>query len=90
MRVLHRLVDRAAAALDQVIDQLLELCPGERPSAGASEPLASAVMNGRLMSVDCRALSSFLAFSQASWSRCRAIGSLRRSMPCSRLNSSAT
>ena len=39
-------------------------------------PLASAVMNGRLMSVDCAELSSFLAFSQASWSRCRAIGVL--------------
>ena len=27
--VLHRLVDRPAAALDQVIDQLLELRPGD-------------------------------------------------------------
>ena len=46
-------------------------------------PLASAVMNGRLMSV-CWALdSSFLAFSAASRSRCRAMASLRRSMPCS-------
>ena len=53
-------------------------------------PLASAVMNGRLMSVVCAELSSFLAFSQASCSRCRAIVSLRRSMPCSFLNSSAT
>ena len=34
-------------------------------------PLASAVMNGRLMSVDCAELSSFLAFSQASCKRCK-------------------
>ena len=30
-------------------------------------------MNGRLMSVELAELSSFLAFSQASCSRCRAI-----------------
>ena len=30
MRILHRLVDRPAAALDQVIDQLLELRPRKR------------------------------------------------------------
>ena len=53
-------------------------------------PLASAVMNGRFRSVDWAELSSFLAFSQASWSRCRAIVSLRRSMPYCFLNSSAT
>ena len=34
--VLQRLLHRAAAALDQVIDQLLELGAGDRSSAGAS------------------------------------------------------
>ncbi len=53
-------------------------------------PLASAVMNGRLMSVELAELNSFLAFSQASCRRCRAMVSLRRSIPCSFLNSSAT
>ena len=52
-------------------------------------PVASAVMYGRLTSV-CWALeSSILAFSAASLRRCRARGSPCRSMPFSRLNSSA-
>ncbi len=50
-------------------------------------PLASAVMNGRLMSVLCELDSSHLAFSAASFSRCSAMGSLDRSMPWSFLNS---
>ena len=53
-------------------------------------PEASAVMNGRLMSVSMAVDSSILAFSAASLSRCRAILSLRRSMPWSLLNSSAS
>ena len=53
-------------------------------------PWASAVINGRLISVDWAELSSFLAFSHASWRRCRAIVSFRRSIPCSFWNSSAT
>ena len=52
-------------------------------------PEASAVMNGRLMSAWAWNDRSFLAFSAASFSRCRAIWSLRRSIPCSFLNSSA-
>ena len=52
-------------------------------------PLASAVMNGRLMSVSMTVESSHLAFSAASLSRCRAIWSFRRSMPVSRWNLSA-
>ena len=52
-------------------------------------PLASAVMNGKLMSAWAWNDRSFLAFSAASLSRCRAIWSLRRSIPCSFLNSSA-
>ena len=52
-------------------------------------PFWSAVMKGRLTSVSGRLESSILAFSAASVSRCSACRSLRRSMPCSRLNSSA-
>ena len=52
-------------------------------------PDASAVMNGRLISVSLLDDSSILAFSAASFRRWRASLSLRRSMPCSRLNSSA-
>jgi hypothetical protein len=46
-------------------------------------PLASAVMNGRLISVVAVLLSSHLAFSAASRRRCTASLSLDRSMPCS-------
>ncbi len=53
-------------------------------------PLASAVMNGRLMSVCCVVESSILAFSAASLSLCSAIRSPRRSMPSCFLNSSAS
>jgi len=53
-------------------------------------PSASAVMNGRLMSVVCAVDNSCFAFSDASRSRCNAIGSARRSIPCSVLNVSAT
>ncbi len=52
-------------------------------------PLASAVMNGRLISVLMALDSSILAFSAASTRRCTAILSWRRSIPCSFLNSSA-
>ncbi len=53
-------------------------------------PLWSAVMNGRLISVCIEDESSFFAFSAASFKRCSAILSWRRSMPCSRRNSSAS
>src|SRR5579871_3136717 len=53
-------------------------------------PLASAVMKGRLISVCMDEESSFLAFSAASFRRWSAILSERRSMPWSRLNSSAS
>ena len=52
-------------------------------------PPASAVINGRLISAVIVVDSSFLAFSAASFNRCSAERSLRRSMPCSFLNSSA-
>ncbi|MNC92811.1 hypothetical protein D3C83_93150 [compost metagenome] len=52
-------------------------------------PDASAVMNGRLISVWVVEDSSIFAFSAASLSRCSASLSRRRSMPCSFLNSSA-
>ena len=50
-------------------------------------PLASAVMNGRLMSVDMVLESSTFAFSAASRTRCMAIVSFFRSMPVWRMNS---
>ncbi len=53
-------------------------------------PEASAVMNGRLMSVSCAEESSILAFSAASFRRWMAIGSLPRSIPWSFLNSSSS
>jgi len=52
-------------------------------------PVASAVINGRLISVVVCWERSFLARSAASLRRCNAIWSLRRSMPFSFLNSSA-
>ncbi|OQC18509.1 MAG: hypothetical protein BWX70_03499 [Verrucomicrobia bacterium ADurb.Bin070] len=51
-------------------------------------PLASAVMKGRLMSELAAEESSHLAFSAASFRRCRAIMSLERSIPFSLRNSS--
>src|SRR3546814_5798444 len=51
-------------------------------------PEASAVTYGRLTSVCCALDSSILARSAASFRRCRASGSLRRSMPWSLLNRS--
>ena len=53
-------------------------------------PEASAVMNGRLMSVSWALESSILAFSAASLRRWMAIGSLPRSIPWSFLNSSSS
>src|SRR5258708_21630178 len=52
-------------------------------------PEASAVMNGRLISVCVVDDSSIFAFSADSLSRCSASLSRRRSMPCSFWNSSA-
>ena len=51
-------------------------------------PEASAVIKGRLISVSITVESSILAFSAASFSRCRAMRSWRRSTPCSFMNSS--
>ena len=53
-------------------------------------PVASAVMYGRLISVDAVVDSSILAFSAASLRRCRACWSLARSMPWSFLNSASS
>src|SRR5882724_434918 len=52
-------------------------------------PVWSAVMNGRLISVWRVELSSIFAFSAASFKRCSAMRSRRRSTPLSFLNSSA-
>mmetsp|Transcript_458 Transcript_458/g.1376 ORF Transcript_458/g.1376 Transcript_458/m.1376 type:complete len:344 (+) Transcript_458:693-1724(+) len=49
-------------------------------------PVASAVMKGKLMSVDCAEDNSILAFSAASRRRCTASLSPFKSMPCSFLN----
>ena len=51
---------------------------------------SSCVIYGRLISVLVELESSILAFSAASLRRCRAMGSLRRSMPFSCWNSSAS
>ena len=51
-------------------------------------PDASAVMNGRLISVSIVEESSIFAFSAASFSRCSAVRSFDRSIPWSFLNSS--
>ena len=53
-------------------------------------PVASAVMNGRLMSVDIVLDSSTFAFSAASRTRCVAIVSFFRSIPVWRWNSFST
>ena len=53
-------------------------------------PDASAVMNGRLMSVCIVELSSIFAFSAASLRRWSAIASADRSIPWSRRNSSTS
>ena len=53
-------------------------------------PVASAVMNGRLISVLAALESSHLAFSAASFRRCSAIGSAFRSMPLEALKSAAS
>ena len=54
-----------------------------RSVSRCSGPSAVTVMNGRLMFVVCADESSFLAFSAASLSLCRAILSDLRSTPCS-------
>ncbi len=65
LRVFNCLLHGAAAAFDQIssscsnFDRVMLICK-------CFGPLASAVMNGRLMSVELAELSSFLAFSQAS------------------------
>ena len=53
-------------------------------------PLASAVMNGRLICVSCVVESSIFAFSAASYRRWSAIGSAERSMPWLFLNSATS
>ena len=50
---------------------------------------STGMMYGRLISVEVELDNSILAFSAASFSRCRAIGSLRKSTPSSFKNSSA-
>ena len=75
--------------LDQIVDQRLELGAGQLDV----EMLRPGLVGGDEGQVDLglhrRADSSILAFSAASFRRCRASRSLRRSMPCSFLNSSA-
>ena len=88
--VFHGLQDRPAAAFEEVIGQLLELGAADRHRDRCLGPDWSAVMNGRLMSawawndkVLLGLLGRFLEPLQ------EPSESLRRSMPCSFLNSSA-
>ena len=53
-------------------------------------PVVSAVIYGKLISVSKVFDNSILAFSQASLTRCFAIESLNRLIPCSFSNSSTT
>ena len=64
-------------------------CDRDRDMLRCFAPDASAVMNGRLMSVCWVELSSILAFSAASRRRWTASLSCSRSMPCSFWNSAA-
>ncbi len=77
----------ADGLLQQILDELLELRPRQLHLQVLGTGLASAVMNGRLMSVSITVESSILAFSPASFRRCSAIRSLPRSMPSLFLNS---
>ena len=51
-------------------------------------PVASAVINGKLMSTEFEEDKAIFAFSASSFRRWRAIGSLERSIPCSARNPS--
>ena len=59
-RVGERLLARVDALLDQVVDELFELCPGKLVQSRCLGPLASAVMKGRLISVSMTVDSSHL------------------------------
>ena len=76
------------AALEQVAGDLLELSAGERVVEVQRTGLVHGD-EGRLMTACWAAESSFLAFSAASFRRCKAMGSLRRSTPFSDWNLSA-
>ena len=65
--------------LDQVFNKRLELGP-VKVRVKCFGPAESAVMNGKLISVCVDELSSHLALSAASFSRCKAIGSVLKSM----------
>ena len=86
--ILDGLLARAFGPRDEVIDQALELGARELHR----QMLRARGVGGDEGQVDLGLLaddSSILAFSAASFRRCRASLSLRRSMPCSFLNSSA-
>src|SRR5260221_4186591 len=88
-RIRQRLHDRATRALMRSPTNCSSLAR-ESVITRCLGPLASAVMKGRLISVCSDEESSILARSAASFKRCNAIRSLRRSMPCSLRNSSAS
>ena len=85
----QRLLARLERALDQIVDQPLEIGAGDR----LDEMLRAVLVGGDEGQVDLgrrgRADSSIFAFSAASFRRCSASLSLVRSMPSSFLKSSA-
>jgi len=78
-RVLDRLLEGAAAPLEEVGGEVLELGAGEL-LVEVEGAVGVAVMNGRLICVCCTCDSSIFAFSAASLRRWRAMLSLPRSM----------
>ena len=76
----HLQMSLTRAKFEQLTEPLFERCRG---------PVWSMVMNGRLMSAVVWLDRSFLTRSAVSLIRCSAVGSFRRSIPFSRLNSSA-
>ena len=87
--VLHGLIERTDGLVDQILRQLVELGAGDGDVQMLGAGVASAVMNGRLTLTLIRAGQFDLGLFGASLRRCRAMRSLRRSMPFSFWNSEA-
>jgi molecular chaperone DnaK len=88
--VLRKLAEDAGKSLGERVTQAVITVPAyfndaqrqaTKDAGKIAGPEASAVTNGRLTCVWVTELSSVFAFSAASNSRCRACGSLRRSIP---------
>ena len=78
--VLDGLLERGLAAIEEVLGELLELGPGELDLEVQRALVDERQVDGRAR---CAWLSSILAFSAASLSRCMAMLSVSRSTPCS-------